>query len=165
MDGTSRIVVGTDGSPDAATAVHYALREAARRALPLRVVAAVATPDYWTEAYVVARGLPEMPDLRETARAAARTQIDQAVAADPALGEVDVDVDVVSVEHGPRGRALVESAAGADLLVLGHRGHGAFSSAVLGSVGLYCVLHATSPVTIVPADWKAESVPSTTTGS
>jgi nucleotide-binding universal stress UspA family protein len=160
MDETRRIVVGTDGSPDAATALCYALYEAARRSLPLRVVAAVAAPDYWTEAYAAARGLPEMPDLRNTARTAAQSQIDEAVAADPALASVDVVVDVAGVHSGPAGRALVERAAGADLLVLGHRGHGAVSSAVLGSVGLYCVLHATSPVTIVPADWKAEPVPS-----
>jgi nucleotide-binding universal stress UspA family protein len=119
MDENGRIVVGTDGSPDAATAVHYALCEAARRALPLHVVAAVAAPDYWTEAYAVARGLPGVPDLRDTARTAAQAQIDQAIAADPALGSVDVVVDTHS---GPPGRALVESAAGADLLVLATAG-------------------------------------------
>lgn len=155
MDENGRIVVGTDGSPDAAIAVHYALCEALRRSLPLQVVAAVSAPDYWTEAYAVARGLPAMPDLRDTARAAAQAQIDQALTADPALGSVDVVVDVRS---GPAGRALVESSAGADLLILGHRGHGLLGSAVLGSVGLYCVLHATGPVTIVPSDWTAVPV-------
>jgi nucleotide-binding universal stress UspA family protein len=40
---------------------------------------------------------------------------------------------------------LVEASEGADLLVLGDRGR----SALLGSVGLHCVLHATCPVTIV----------------
>jgi nucleotide-binding universal stress UspA family protein len=151
MDENGRIVVGTDGSPAAAIAVHYALCEAVRRSLPLQVVAAVAAPDYWTEAYAMARALPAMPDMRDTARTAAQAQIDQAVAADPALGSVEVVVDVHS---GQAGRALVESAAGADLLIIGHRGHGALTSAILGSVGLYCVLHATGPVTIVPTDWK-----------
>ena len=47
----------------------------------------------------------------------------------------------------------------ADLLVLGHRGRGAFRSAVLGSVGLHCVLHATCPVTIVRAERAAASEP------
>jgi nucleotide-binding universal stress UspA family protein len=64
----------------------------------------------------------------------------------------------VDVHSGPVGRALVDSAAGADLLIIGHRGHGALSSAILGSVGLYCVLHATGPVTIVPSDWKPAQV-------
>lgn len=155
MDENGRIVVGTDGSPAAATAVHYALCEAVRRSLPLHVVAAVVAPDYWTEAYAVARGLPAMPDMRDTVRTAAQAQIDQAVAADPALGSVAV---VVDVHGGQAGRALVESATGADLLIIGHRGHGALSSAILGSVGLYCVLHTTGPVTIVPSDWKPVQV-------
>ena len=37
----------------------------------------------------------------------------------------------------------------ADLLVLGHRGRGALRSALLGSVGLQCVMHASVPVTVV----------------
>ena len=45
---------------------------------------------------------------------------------------------------------LVEEAADADLLVVGHRGHGALGSTLLGSVGLRCVLHAPCPVTVVP---------------
>ncbi|MGI5129971.1 universal stress protein [Pseudonocardia sp. CA-107938] len=158
MDTTARIVVGTDGTPAAATAVRYALEEAGRRALPLRVVAVVAVPDYWSEALAVARDLPDMPDLHPAARRAAQTQIDEAVAGDPALGAVDVAVDVRDVIAGSPGQALVDAAAGAELLVVGHRGRGALSSAILGSVGLYCVLHATSPVTVVPATWSPRRV-------
>jgi len=52
---------------------------------------------------------------------------------------------------------LIEQSQGAELLVVGHRGLGGFRSAVLGSVGLHCVLHAACPVTVVrpqqePAD-------------
>ena len=65
---------------------------------------------------------------------------------------------------GPAAKALLEKAADADLLVVGHRGRGGFKSAVLGSVGMHCVLHATCPVTVVrpqqePADApRAEGV-------
>jgi nucleotide-binding universal stress UspA family protein len=66
-----------------------------------------------------------------------------------------VSVDVEAVAGGPA-PVLLDAAEGADLLVLGHRGRGAFSSAVLGSVGLQCVLHATCPVTIVRPTVVAE---------
>jgi nucleotide-binding universal stress UspA family protein len=44
---------------------------------------------------------------------------------------------------------LIEQAQAADLLVVGHRGRGGLASALLGSVGLHCVLHAACPVIIV----------------
>jgi hypothetical protein len=44
---------------------------------------------------------------------------------------------------------LIDQAKGADLLVVGHRGRGGFASALLGSVGLHCVLHGECPVTVV----------------
>jgi nucleotide-binding universal stress UspA family protein len=59
-----------------------------------------------------------------------------------------VPVHVQTLFGTPAG-VLIEQAHGADLLVLGHRGRGGFASALLGSVGMHCVLHATCPVTIV----------------
>jgi nucleotide-binding universal stress UspA family protein len=46
---------------------------------------------------------------------------------------------------------LVDAAEGADLLVVGSRGHGGLAEALLGSVGQYCVHHAECPVVIVRA--------------
>jgi nucleotide-binding universal stress UspA family protein len=53
------------------------------------------------------------------------------------------------VVSGNPGAVLVDEAADADLLVVGHRGRGGIASACLGSVGLHCVLHATCPVVVV----------------
>ncbi|SHL43111.1 Nucleotide-binding universal stress protein, UspA family [Pseudonocardia thermophila] len=153
MDTSACIVVGTDGTPSAATAVRYALGEGVRRGLPVRVVAAVTAPDYWTEALAGARNFPPLPDLRPIARETAQAQVAAAVAAEPALAAADATVVVVDVAAGPLGQALVDVADGAELLVLGHRGRGALSSALLGSVGLYCLVHARCPVTIVPPEW------------
>jgi nucleotide-binding universal stress UspA family protein len=65
---------------------------------------------------------------------------------DPADTSPPIGVQAVA---GSPAAVLLDVARNADLLVLGHRGHGAFSSALLGSVGLQCVLHPTCPVTIV----------------
>jgi nucleotide-binding universal stress UspA family protein len=55
----------------------------------------------------------------------------------------------VQTVPGAPAAVLVEQAQGADLLVVGHRGRGGVASALLGSVGMHCVLHAPCPVTIV----------------
>lgn len=44
---------------------------------------------------------------------------------------------------------MLAAADGADLLVVGSRGHGTFAEAMLGSVGQYCVHHARCPVLII----------------
>ena len=43
---------------------------------------------------------------------------------------------------------LVEAAKGADLLVVGSRGHGEFVGMLLGSVSEYCVSNAECPVLV-----------------
>ena len=150
-DGT--VVVGVDGSPESRSALRFALEEAARRGARVQVVEAFTAPEYWATAYGLS-GLPDLDELTERAERHARSEL-AAV-----LGEQDgpltrVPADVVAVPGAP-GRVLAESALGADLLVIGHRGRGALASATLGSVGLHCVLHAPCPVTVVRPDTAQE---------
>ena len=60
------------------------------------------------------------------------------------------DTPVLSlVTEGYPADVLLHAAKGADLLVLGRRGHGGVTSALLGSVSLHCVLHAHCPVLVL----------------
>lgn len=52
------------------------------------------------------------------------------------------------IVEGHPAEALVEASRHADLLVVGSRGHGAFSGMLLGSVSQHCASHAASPVVI-----------------
>lgn len=145
MDRIGTVVVGADGSPDSRTAIEYALRDASRRSARLRVVAAVEPASYWVGTYAMV-GMPTPAELRDELADAVRTELAAVLAAHPELGGVPVEIRAVLGTAGP---VLVDAAAGADLLVVGHRGRGAIGSALLGSVGLHCVLHSTCPVTIV----------------
>ncbi|MHA6781929.1 universal stress protein [Pseudonocardia saturnea] len=140
------VVVGIDGSPGSWPALEHAFHDAARRDARLRVVAVVPLPEYWVSTY----GMDVMPPSVEVVaevRADAQRMVDQVVAAHVDL-LTRVPVAVVAVVGAPS-EVLLAEAQEADLLVLGHRGRTALASAVLGSVGLHCVLHAACAVTIV----------------
>lgn len=161
------VVAGHDGSRGGRAAVVHALESAARRNGRLRVVWAFPRPEYWAEAYGLAMQV-EIPDLVTRLEARAHEAVREIVAERPELA--DVPVEVRAVCGGP-GRVLVDASAEADELVVGHRGLGGVTSALLGSVGLYCVLHAACPVTVtrpVPQedrerenawDWSAAAFP------
>ncbi len=53
------------------------------------------------------------------------------------------------VMEGNPAAVLLAASAGAELLVVGSRGHGGFVEALLGSVSQHCVHHAACPVVII----------------
>ena len=83
--------------------------------------------------------------LRSEAEARVRTLVDDVTRTAP--GPVP-EVQIRAVEGAPAD-ALIRASHGADLLVVGSRGHGGFSSVLLGSTSMQCTLHATCPVTVV----------------
>lgn len=145
MDDGARpvVVVGVDGSDDADAALRHAVAEARRRGGRVVAVAACDSP---VLGVVDVESLPVNPEeVRDATERRARQHTDEVLA-----GVRDVPVEL-RAQLGRPVPVLVEAAAGADLLVVGHRGRGVLRSAVLGSVGLGCVLHAPCPVTVVRA--------------
>ena len=140
------IVVGVDGSPCARAALEFAAREAAMRKGRLRILCAWEIPP---AVYVggFAPGLDQatIDGFREGAEAVAQEAVASARVLQPAI-----ECGGEAVEGQPS-EALLEEARGADLIVLGNRGHGGFASLLLGSVSHQVVQHAPCPVTIVRA--------------
>jgi nucleotide-binding universal stress UspA family protein len=143
MQGT--IVVGVDGSDCSRAALEFALDEGVRRDAAVRVVWAVPEAEYWPTAYGMSPSL-----LKELCAAAEKSEREMVDAVVRERGGAVADVPVeVSALGGPAAQVLMAQSRDADLLVIGHRGRGALRSAVLGSVGLACVLHSMVPVTVV----------------
>jgi nucleotide-binding universal stress UspA family protein len=129
-----RIVVGVDGSASSKAALDWAIRQAK---LTGAVVDAVIA---WH--YPAAYGYP-VPDDADYERLAAEVVTD-------AIAEVAGPVDIrPKVMEGNPAAVLLAASAGAELLVIGSRGHGGFVEALLGSVSQHCVHHAACPVVII----------------
>ena len=143
----SRIVVGVDGSEHSLEALRFALAEARLRGakvMAVHVPHLPMAPVVGAPAFVIG----DLPDLVQSIEETAATVVETMLAevGDEAEG---VEVETVVVRGGVA-HELVKAAAGADLLVLGSRGHGGFVGLLLGSVSQQCAYHASCPVVIVP---------------
>ena len=140
------IVVGIDGSAVAERALAWACREAKCRHLRVHVVHVWHSP-------LVATG-PTTPavigDLRRVVRHHADYVLSTAL--DQACGAVEMRGSLHQGEPAP---LLTAVAADADQLVVGDRGHGRVSRALLGSVGSAVAHRAHVPVTVVRGEWAA----------
>lgn len=135
------IVVGVDGSDHADRALVWALDEAELRAAKLHVVTAWHVPAmvYGGPGFVVS------PSADASFRAAAKDVAETAV---EKARDAGVDAET-SVQQGQAADVLIETAANADLLIVGSRGHGGFVGLLLGSVSSQCAHHAPCPLVIV----------------
>jgi nucleotide-binding universal stress UspA family protein len=138
----ARIVVGIDGSDESKAALGWAVEEARIRHATVTVVHAWTLPTYI--GLGVAPGAMIDPALL---RGAAEERAAKAV--HDVVGDAkDVHIESKAVE-ATAARALIEEADGADLLVVGSRGHGGFAGLLLGSVSQQCAAHGPCPVVIV----------------
>ena len=146
-------MVGIDGSDEAAAALRWAVEEATLRGARVEAVHAWTfvpmttpadsglVPMAWTE------GAEMLDATREAAERIASQQVREVLGA-----EHEVTVSLVQADTA---EALVEAAAGAELLVVGNRGHGSFKEALLGSTSGRVADHAPCPVVIVRAETGA----------
>jgi nucleotide-binding universal stress UspA family protein len=133
------VVVGLDGTPPSRRALDWAVDECSKRRLPLHLV--------------VARDLPlrgRAPvELHEPADPEAQRVLAAGVERAQQLAH-DLLV-TASVCHGSAGPALVDWSRRASLVVVGARGRGAVTSALLGSTSVDVAGHAACPVVVVRA--------------
>jgi nucleotide-binding universal stress UspA family protein len=134
-----RIVVGVDGSDSSKAALRWAIRQAKLTGGSVDAV----TAWHYPAAYGWAPGSDDVVDPETNAKTVLAETFAEVSALEP-----EVPVRPVLAE-GLAAEVLLRTARGADMLVVGSRGHGGFASALLGSVSLYCVLHAHCPVMVL----------------
>ena len=134
-----RIVVGVDGSELSGLALAWAARQAELTGATMEAL----TAWHWPQTYGYPLPVGEGYDPKVAAARVLDAAVDRIRLEHPRL-----EVRTETLE-GPASRALVEASKGADLLVLGRRGHGEISGMLLGSVSAYCVAHAHCPVVVV----------------
>lgn len=132
-----RIVVGVDGSPASVDALRWAARQAA---LTGAAVEAVISWDYPSTSGMEFGSLDI--DWAGNARAAL------ADALHVGLGD-DASGVIRTVTRGHPAEVLVAAAQGADLLVVGSRGHVALPAMLLGSVSAHVAARASCPVVVI----------------
>ncbi|MFD5029559.1 universal stress protein [Streptomyces sp. NPDC058220] len=138
---SSRIVVGVDGSEPSLKALRWAVRQAR---LTGDQVSAVIGWEYPATGWAAMMpGTPPEFDPEQLARQILDEALEKTLAPDVAAA---VERHVVG---GPAAQALLETAEGAALLVVGDRGYSGFRAALLGSVSLHVTQHATCPVVVV----------------
>ncbi|MFF9915512.1 universal stress protein [Streptomyces sp. NPDC013457] len=142
----SPLVVGVDGSDASLTALDWAVDEAVRHTLPLRIVHA----SMW-ERYegVVPAWTTDRPAGQILAENIVGVAAERARLRAP---DLDLATDVLAEDAST---ALLREGREGTLLVVGSRGRGEFADLLLGSVSLIVAARANCPVVVVRGDRHA----------
>lgn len=142
-----RVVVGVDGSSGGDAALEFAFEEAALRGWRLDAVYGA-----WEPGAVAGTDLALYADADALERAAG-ARLERSVA--PwRVKYPQVDARTHLRLEPPR-EALLAAAEGADLLVVGHRGHGGIAPLLLGAVSQAALVHGPCSVAVVHP-WREE---------
>ncbi len=132
----SRIVVGIDGSLGSTQALQWALEEASRRSASVEAVYAWQYPPIGTFVRPNHGSEAVMQDIVD----AAVVHAERVAPGAPFKARASCSATIPT---------LLDACRGADLLVLGSRGHGRFRDTLLGSVSHQCARHAGCTVIVV----------------
>jgi len=132
------IVVGYDGSPESGKALDKALAIARTSSGTLEVVTVSHVPVFYG-GYPLGVSWSPVDDARAAAHGALSARFGE---------EIPEWVSVNGAEGSPA-KILIDASEGAEMLVVGSRGHGGFAGLLLGSVSSACAEHAHCPVLIV----------------
>jgi nucleotide-binding universal stress UspA family protein len=142
-DGRELVVVGVDGSAESVRALGWAARYATATGARVQALLAWHYPAAAGQAPV---GVAHDPVHKET-------EAQQLAILDEAIGKAysgqPGQVAEARLGYGHPAQVLIDASREADLLVVGHRGHGAFTGMLLGSVSIHCVTGALCPVVVV----------------
>ncbi|MGX1365327.1 nucleotide-binding universal stress UspA family protein [Streptomyces canus] len=137
------LVVGVDGSESSLAALDWAVDEAARQGLPLRLVYA----SLWERYEDVAPSAdPDRPSEQVMAENIVERAVERARRRDP---EVKVSAEVIPEDAVD---TLLREGHNATALVTGSRGRSELKGMLLGSVGLAVAARAHCPVIVVRGD-------------
>jgi nucleotide-binding universal stress UspA family protein len=136
------VIVGVDGSAESVEALAWA---AGYAAATRATISAVHAWHYPAAGPVPAGRAPQ--SITDEVRAHMQAVLDAALT--EVFGTTAPDRVDTKVAYGHPAMVLVNEAEGADLLVVGNRGHGQFHGMLLGSVSIHCVTMAGCPVVVV----------------
>lgn len=142
---SSRIVVGIDGSDESVAALRWAIAEASLRKTGILALHCWVYP---TSVGFPTMMLTDVGMIQKSSEALLADVIAQASAGSPATAPT-VPIESV-VTEGSAAQALVDASEGAEMVVVGARGHGGFMGLLIGSVASQVVHHAKCPVVVIP---------------
>ncbi|WGY04531.1 universal stress protein [Nocardioides sp. QY071] len=146
VDNHAPIVVATDGTERSAGALRYAVHEARRRAVALRIVH-VAPPAALSEPM-----FGFAPEIAEDLRAHGRTVLADAEATARSLG-TDLSIETV-LAAGAQADELVAAAGDGQMVVLGRETRSAVRRLLTGATTATVAGRTSVPTVVVPADWQ-----------
>ncbi len=140
---SGHVLLGVDGTPSSEEAIAAAFDEASRRGVDLMALHVWTTaPTEMTRQYAVFAGF----DIQAAATEQAQLLAERLAGWQEKYPDVHVRRIVAD---GQVVRVLLEHADDAQLIVVGSRGHGELTGAILGSVSRSLVHHAPCPVLVV----------------